>query len=138
MRDIQAPQSRPVRGQLPKTPLLAGLSRPRTTGSGVLQVGFEEAEKRLGRSLGITRKVTLMRHQLVECERREQSLNQSPYARVNVDPEPVLEQVVPVNGEDDERFADALPERCRVVAHLAVDACGPAVILRQFQGRVRL
>ena len=51
----------------------------------------------------------------------------------DVNGKPLPEQVVSVNREDDESFADSLAQRGRMSAHLVIQPGGPSPVLRQLK-----
>ena len=77
-----------------------------------------------------------MRHQFLKRQRREQAPNDPCNARF--DAAHFTEQVVAVNGENHERFADAFAKGSRMVAQLPVDSGSPSLFLRQVERRILL
>jgi len=55
---------------------------------------------------------------------------------LDIDTKSVSEQIVSVDREDDESFADALTQRGRVIAYLAIQPCHPPLVLRQIKRRI--
>ena len=79
-----------------------------------------------------------MREQLVEGQRRQQPPYEQGNATFDVNAEPIPEQVVAVDGEYDEGFANTFAKCRGVVANFSINSGSPSFIFREIERRIGL